>query len=107
MSGQGFLYRLRILSVPSPCERPYRLGVLWTDPTPEGLRLSYLSFQFGLPVSPDGGYPTPSSSFGQELFGSPKFYNISLHTCHALRGPRQTLRNLTSLAVPLCWLLVR
>ncbi len=39
------------LSVPSPCcfhyarDRPYRLRVLWTDPTPEGLRLPYLSFR--------------------------------------------------------------
>ena len=33
------------------CERRYRLRVLRTDPTPEGLRLSYLVFRFGLPAS--------------------------------------------------------
>jgi len=37
------------LSVPSPCERRDRLRVLWTDPTPCHLRLSYLIFRFGLP----------------------------------------------------------
>jgi hypothetical protein len=31
----------------------------------------------------------------QELIGSRKFSNISLQACHALRGPRQTFRNLT------------
>jgi hypothetical protein len=30
------------LSAPSPCERPYRLRVLWADPTPEGLSASLL-----------------------------------------------------------------
>jgi len=36
-------------SVPSPCERRDRLRVLWTDPTPGHLRLSYLTFRFSLP----------------------------------------------------------
>jgi len=30
------------LSAPSPCERPYRLRVLWADPTPEGSSASLL-----------------------------------------------------------------
>ena len=34
------------LSTPSPCERRYRLRVLRVDPTPDCLRLSYLSFRF-------------------------------------------------------------
>jgi len=41
------------LSVPFPSERRYRLRVLWTDPTPEGHWLSYLSFRICLP--PHGG----------------------------------------------------
>jgi len=56
------------LSVPSPRERPYRLRVLRTDPTPEGLRLPYLSFRVCLPA------------FQQELFGSPMFpASLSTH----------------------------
>jgi len=30
-----------------------------------------------------------------EPAGSPKFFGVSLHTCHALARPRQTLGNLT------------
>jgi hypothetical protein len=37
------------LPVHSPRERRNRLRVLWTDPTPCHLRLSYLIFRFGLP----------------------------------------------------------
>ena len=33
------------LSAPSPCERLSRLRVLWADPTPDRLRLSYLFFR--------------------------------------------------------------
>ena len=40
----------------------------------------------------------------QEPSGSPKFFGVSLHTCHALARPRQTLHNLT-LAVALFRLL--
>jgi hypothetical protein len=44
-----------------------------------------------------------SPSFGRLLLprlvgepaGSPKFFGVSLHTCHALARPRQTLDNLT------------
>ena len=43
------------LSAPSPCERRYRLRVLWADPTPEGHRLSYLSFRIGLPAREAAG----------------------------------------------------
>src|SRR5207244_2925877 len=31
----------------------------------------------------------------QEPAGSPKFFGVSLHACHALFRPRQTLDNLT------------
>ena len=57
------------LSVPSPCERRYRLRVLWTDPTPCRHRLSYLVFRFGLPERI------------QEWSGSPKsLMLLSTHT---------------------------
>jgi len=40
----------------------------------------------------------------QEPPGSPKFSGVSLHTCHALARPRQTLGNLTLSVAPF-WLL--
>ena len=49
------------LSAPSPRERPDRLRVLWADPTPCHLRLSYLIFRLGLP-----------GRFTQEWSGPPK-----------------------------------
>jgi len=89
------------LSAPSPCERLSRprwsggsfLRVLWADPTPDRLRLSYLIFRSAYLLS-------------QERIGSPKFLCVSLDTCHALCGPRQTFGKLTN-TLSLCWLLGR
>ena len=64
-------------SIPSPRkqlswfarDRPYRLRVLRTDPTPEGLQLSYLSFRFGLPALRHSslGYLSPEN-FERQFF---------------------------------------
>jgi len=79
------------LSVPSPCERRYRLRVLWTDPTPCRPRLSYLVFRFGLPGRI------------QEWSGSPKFLRLlSTHTPLS-GGLRQTLQNLACRSDSLVW----
>ena len=39
-----------LLSAPSLCDRHYRLKVLWADLPPDGHRLLYLMFRFGLPA---------------------------------------------------------
>jgi hypothetical protein len=70
------------------------LRVLRTDPTPGGPSALLLILSVGLPVSQ------------REPSGPPKFLCASLDTCHALRGPRQTIGELT-LALSLCWLLLR
>ncbi len=43
------------LSAPSPCERPYRLRVLWADPTPEGSSASLLCLSCPPTCHWDGG----------------------------------------------------
>jgi len=78
------------LSVPSPCERRYRLRVVWTDPTPCRLRLSYLVFRSAY-LSPIGdGAPVPA----QERTGSPKFLRLLSTPTPLSGGLRQTLQNL-------------
>ncbi len=44
-------------------------------------------------------YPRPCTSTG--TIGPSKFHDASLYTCHALKGPRQTLRDL-AYCDPLC-----
>ena len=78
------------LSVPSPCERRYRLRVLWTDPTPCNHRLSYLIFRFGLPDC-FSGVVRVSQACPER---SRRISDASLHAYRALHGPRQTLWNL-------------
>ena len=95
-------------SVPSPCDRPYRLvGAhgrvpLRADPTPWRLRLSYSGFRFGLPVTCRGRYlcTHPGTTRASQV------PDASLHASHALCEPRQTLGGLT-LSPSLCWLPVR
>jgi len=73
------------LSAPSPCERRYRLRVVWADPTPEGHLLPYLSFRICLPVPSGGGcrlaHQDRNSRVSQVL-------DLSLRTFHALCDPR-------------------
>ena len=75
-------------------DRPYRLRVLWTDPTPWSSSASLLVLS-ALPTCFLPGTPRVS-----------QVLDVSLHASHALRGPRQTLGSLT-IARSLCWLLVR
>ena len=70
------------LSLPSPCGRPYRLGVLWSDLTPHAPSDSLLFV--GIPYLPL-----------QEAMGSPRFRGISVPACRAPR-PRQALQDLTA-----------
>ena len=70
-------------------ERPYRLRVLWAD---RGAKLRHSLAVIGLPTWRFG---SAYLALSQEPPGSPKFLYASLHTSHALSGPRQTLRALT------------
>lgn len=66
-------------SISSPCERPYRLGLLLIDLTPAD-SLSRPSFSCG------------DSTSEEEANRSPKFTNASLHTCHSLYDPDEPFR---------------
>ena len=72
---------------------------------PMGLRLPYhFSFRVRLPApGPIVGNPMYRPSAGTHRVS--QVPDASLHTCHALRGPRQTLGQLTK-TLSLCWLLV-
>jgi hypothetical protein len=71
---------------------------------PKGLRLPYhFSFRVRLPApGPIVGNPMYRPSAGTHRVS--QVPDASLHTCHALRGPRQTLGELTK-TLSLCWLL--
>ena len=71
---------------------------------PKGLRLPYnLSFRVCLPApGPIVGIPMYRPSPGTHR--ASQVPDASLHTCHALCGPRQSLGELTK-ALSLCWLL--
>ena len=56
------------------------LRVLWASMTPGESSAPLLSAR------------SASRGASPEFFGSPKFFDVSFHTCHALGGPRQTLR---------------
>jgi len=66
---------------------------LWADPTPRRPSASLLVLSV-----PPTWFQHPGAARVSQVPG------ISLHACHALRRPRQTLQDLT-IAVPLCWLL--
>ena len=113
MSGQGFLYGLRLPVSPFPT--PAQSQVLCVNgPTvseyyglirlPKGLRFPYLAFRVHLPVlgSVVDKYPMHLPMTGT-LWVS-QVPGVSLHTCHALSRPRQTLGELTIL-LSLYWLL--
>jgi hypothetical protein len=72
---------------------------------PKGLRLPYhFSFRVCLPApGPIVGNPIYRPSTGTHRVS--QVPDASLHTCHALRGPRQTLGELTK-TLSLHWLLV-
>jgi hypothetical protein len=88
------------LSAPSPSklieptrERLSRLRVLWADPTP-----------WQLSALPTCRFGSTYLALSQVPPGSPKFLMLlsrtySCATSHALRGPRQTFRALTILAL--------
>ncbi len=90
-------------SVPSPCERISRLRVLWTDLTPHVSSASLLVVSAWLTCLSGRGLDPCT---GQERVRPPKSLDASLHTSHALRGPRPTLGALT-LSRSLCELLFR
>jgi len=80
------------LSAPSPSglskptrERPHRLRVLWADPTPWQPSASLLVVS----APPTWHLLPPGATRVSQVPGT------SLHTSHALSGPRQTLRALT------------
>ena len=95
------------LSVPSPCERRYRLRVVWTDPTPCRLRLSYLVFRSAY-LSPIGDWAHVPA---QERTGSPKpalsevegFLRLLSTPTPLSGGLRQTLQNLACCSDSLVW----
>ena len=82
--GQCFLCWLRITSAPSPCKRLSR-------------SLSTMSCSDSQLVisSPLVSVGHTYLAANEERVGPPKFSGVSLHTCHALIRPRQTLGNLT------------
>jgi hypothetical protein len=107
MSGQCAGAGYVCLSAPSPCERRYRLRVVWTDPTPCRLRLSYLVFRSAY-LSPIGDCAHVPA---QERTGSPKpalsevegfLRLLSTHTPLS-GGLRQTLQNLACCSDSLVW----
>ena len=86
-----------------PRERRNRLRVLWTDPTPCHLRLSYLIFRFGLPAYTQewSGPPKPALS---EAEGS--LMLLSTHTA-LFMDPGRPFGLLPVARIPLCGLPVR
>jgi len=83
-----------IPSSPSPCERPYRLRVVWNDLPPFDPSDVLLAV--------DTSY---LHSVAEEVEGPPKFLTLlSLHA--TLHGPRQPLRIITE-SIPVYWLPAR
>jgi hypothetical protein len=108
MSGQGYLYGLRLPVSPFPWQIAdlHVIGPTVSEyygliRLPKGLRLPYnFSLRVRLPATMSGTLRISQAwpELGRRVLG------VSLHTCHALSRPRQTLGGLT-MAPSLCWLL--